>query len=315
MIARIVALGIVTETGRRPTIGRMTNVALNRRCQVRGWFEGGATTAAVTVIATTDAGLIVRPRTADKSCGGMTKIAIQRSFDVVGIHARRGCAVVTRGTIVHDTRMVEVGRGESAGSVANTAILIGGQVISAFGRGVARIVARRAVIYDTDMIKRCRQKAGGLVTVDAISVGWDVIAALSDYRRSIVTGAAVVDYALMIKVGLGERSRDMADRTIIVCRDMLRIDFGVLAGCIHAVVARSAVAGNASVVERRRSKSAASRVAHTAILIRDHMRRIDLGVLTRCIYTIVTRVATGAQHFWAGVIDKCIRKAGCIVAG
>ena len=66
MIARVVALGIMAEVGRRPACGDMAGITLHIGLQMVNRFERRATTITVAVTATPVAGCIVGPGAASK---------------------------------------------------------------------------------------------------------------------------------------------------------------------------------------------------------------------------------------------------------
>ena len=77
----------------------------------------------------------------------------------------------------------------------------------------------------------------------------------------------------------------MAHRAVVVGRNMRRVDLGILAGCISAVVARPTVIDNSGVIEHRWRKGTAGYVTDTAILVGDDV--IRLGILAGCIDAVM----------------------------
>lgn len=76
------------------------------------------------------------------------------------------------------------------------------------------------------MIKRGWDKSSCDVAINTVCVGRYVFAAFAYNDVTVVAIRAVVDDALMVEVCLGKRSCDMADRTIFVRGDVIRIHFG-----------------------------------------------------------------------------------------
>lgn len=106
----------------------------------------------------------------------------------------------------------------------------------------------------------------------------------------------------------------MTYRTILgIDWNVWRIDLGAGAGSNDAVMAGSAVIDDAGMIEHRRRKAAAGRVADTTILGCHHVGRINLGVFTGSGNT-VAGVATGRQYGGIAMVDKRVGKCSCIVA-
>ncbi len=93
------------------------------------WFEGRAAARTMAVIASADGRVIMNPAATNKSCRGMTRMAVQGGADMVTIHADCSRTIMAGGAIVHDAGMVECCGDEVAGIVTDAAILIGGQMI------------------------------------------------------------------------------------------------------------------------------------------------------------------------------------------
>ncbi|MAF84188.1 MAG: hypothetical protein CL797_08810 [Chromatiales bacterium] len=93
---------------------------------------------------------------------------------------------------------------------------------------------------------------------------------------------------------------------------MRRVDLGVLAGCVSAIVARLTIIDDAGVIKHRRRKGTAGYVTDIAILVGHDM--IGLGVLTGCIDTVMAGIAAGIQNFRAAVVDKRAGKTSRVVA-
>ena len=104
VIARVVALRVMAEVGRRPAIGGMAHIALCGSVYMTWWRRLGscAVARAVAGVTVIDATGIVSPGAADKGCGGMAGGAVQAGWNMVRRHRGRGHAVTGR-AIVGDT--------------------------------------------------------------------------------------------------------------------------------------------------------------------------------------------------------------------
>jgi hypothetical protein len=111
VITRIVAARRVLEAGGRPAIGGMAYVTLFSRAQMIDGLEGRAATVNMTLVTVSGAARIMRPRTANEGCRGMTEVAIQRGCNVCrvgfGVHADCRSAIMTGRTIVHNAGVIE----------------------------------------------------------------------------------------------------------------------------------------------------------------------------------------------------------------
>jgi len=96
-------------------------------------LEGRTIAGAVTVVASANRAVVVKPDAAHEGCRGMTEVAIQggrnmRGIDR-GIFADRRSTVVTRLAIVDDARMVKARRDKVTSVMTDAAILAGLQMI------------------------------------------------------------------------------------------------------------------------------------------------------------------------------------------
>lgn len=298
VIARVIPLRVMAEAGRRPAAGHMALVTLNRRRQMALWLEGRPAAGAVAVVAPTNGGVVVNPDAVRESRRGMAEVAIQSGCDMrrvrLGGHTDRGRPVMTGRAVVHDAGMVEAGRNEVPGVVADPAILTGGQVSVAFTRRETGIVTGRAVVDDADMVEGRWPEPRRLVAVDAVAIGRHVPAGLSCRGIPVVAGPTVTRYALVIEMGLGKRRRRVTSRAIFAGRNVGRIDPGILAGRIDAVVAGRTVVDDSRMVEHCGCKGAAGNVTGAAILTGNDVRRIDLGIFAGRIEPVVAGVASTA---------------------
>ena len=132
--------------------------------------------------------------------------------------------------------------------------------------------------------------------------------------NTVMTCTTVRGYALVVEVGIGERSGNMTHRTILAADWNVRgIDLGAGAGSNGSVMAGSAVIDDAGMIEYRRCKAAAGRVADTTILGCHHVGRIHLGVFTGG-GNAVAGIATGRQYGRIAMVDKRVDKCSRIVA-
>ena len=114
MVARVVALRVVTEAGRRPAGRDVACVTLERRIYVTQRFGCRSATVYVTLVAVARAAGVVNPGTTDECGSGVAGRAIQAGAQVrwvsLRIHADSRNTIVARGAIVHDAGMIEGGR-------------------------------------------------------------------------------------------------------------------------------------------------------------------------------------------------------------
>lgn len=317
VIAGIVALGIMAETGWCPALGGMALVALHRRWQVILGLERRSATRAVAVVATPRSAGVVHPGAPGKSARGMAEVAVRPCIQMSrhgGILTDRSRAVMTRLTVVHYAGVIEACGRESSRVVADAAVLSGKQMVARLAGGKAGVVAGCAVTDNADMIESCWNEPGRLMAVHTVLIGGHMVAVLAGCRRTVVTGSTVASNALVIEVSEGKTCGCMTDRTVLGDRYMRRIDLRACARCVDPVVAGRAVVDDAIVIEKRRSEGPASHMAYSTVLTCHHVRWIDLGALARRGSSVVTGIATTAHHIRPAVVDKSIRKTGGVVA-
>ena len=114
----------------------------------------------------------------------------------------------------------------------------------------------------------------------------------------------------MIEPGIRKVGSDMACRTILCRRQVVLC----LAGCGCTIVARLTVVCDTGVIEHGGHEGSAGHVADVAILRGRYMRRIDLGVLTGSIDTVVAGVTPGSPYLWTVMVDKRIGKIARVMA-
>jgi hypothetical protein len=95
VIAWIVSLRVMAEVGGRPAGCCVAPVALHGCRQVIGWLKDRSAARTVAVIAGASRTAIVKPRTANEGCRGMTNAAIQGGRNVTGMHTNCRRTVVT----------------------------------------------------------------------------------------------------------------------------------------------------------------------------------------------------------------------------
>ena len=162
------------------------------------------------------------------------------------------------------------------------------------------------------MVEACRQEPRSHVAAAAIVTGGYVESSLAGGGVSIVAAGAVVDDTLVLEAGIGEQRWRMADRAILGDRDVRRIDLGVGAGRVDAVVAGRAVIDDAAVIEYRRREGTTGGVADIAILGGRHVA--GSGVLAGGIDAVMAGIATQGQDSRVGVIDEGIGEIDRVVA-
>lgn len=126
VVAGVVALGIVQEGGRRPALGRMTFIALHRRCQVILGFERRPATRTVAIVAAPDSAGIVHPGAASEGRRGMAEMTVRRRIQVRGnggVLTDCADAIMAGFTVIDDAGVIEARRSECAGVVADAAVL------------------------------------------------------------------------------------------------------------------------------------------------------------------------------------------------
>lgn len=271
------------------------------------WLKGRAAAGIVmtrsTITGTTG---IVSPRAANEGCSGMTEMAIQRGDNVGGVSlgflTDRDTTIMTRGTIIDDTGMIENRAGEATSGMAGTAILKGRNMIDYFASGEYTIMTDHAVIHDADMLKSCGQKPRGLVALDTITVGWHMVIGFSSGGITIVTRRTVINDALVIKLGTSKGRGGMARRAIQRGRNVGGIDFGILAGRRNTIVAECTVINDTGMIEHRWRKCTAGYVTDDTIFVCVNM--VDFRNLASCIGTIVAGIAPITHNVRVGVVDK-----------
>jgi hypothetical protein len=214
MVARIITVVWMPVINWRPAIGRVTGITIRRGNKMIPPLAGCPVTIVTRYTVASDTLMI--PGAANKSCRGMTIMAIQVSRDVIcGFTCCR--YTVARRAIVHDTRMIEHRAGKTPRGMTDTTILISGRMVTCFASGEYSIVAGLAVIHDTLMIKRSRKESSGYVTLTAIIVCGHMVCGFTCCIRTIVAGGAIINNASVIKAGACKGCSVVAYGTVFRC--------------------------------------------------------------------------------------------------
>ena len=91
-----------------------------------------------------------------KRAGLVTDTAILGGGHVINLLADGGCAIVTRGTVTHDTGVIKYGTNKgAAGAVTHATIFSGRNVCRRFSRGsgIRAIMTGRAIVTDAGMVE------------------------------------------------------------------------------------------------------------------------------------------------------------------
>ena len=106
------------------------------------------------------------------------------------------------------------------------------------------------------------------MTLDTITVSRYVVSWLSSCGRTVMTGSAIVGYALMIKRGASKSRGVMTHATIFRSWNVSRAYFGILSGRVSPVMTGIATCGPAyvTVVEYGGHPGNASGVAKFAVV-------------------------------------------------
>jgi hypothetical protein len=303
----------VAETGRRPTVGGMTDIALVGCVEVPARLGSRPTAIVMTAEAIVGRAGIVYPGAAGEGSSRMAEIAVlvgrfNMGWDGVDL-ARCRVAVMTVNATVDDTGMVEGRRKKSRRVVADTAILAGGHMTRIFGRGEASVMARRTVIDDTDMVEGRRLESGGDMADAAIVIGRYVEIGLAGGGKAIVAACAIADYSLVVEAGVGKFRRYVTDRAILLNsvydrdRNVGRICLGGGTGRDDTIVAARTIIGDTGVIEHGRLEVAAGGVAHTAILGGDNVVGYGIFAPGWRLRTVMAGIAAQGQYVRGAVID------------
>lgn len=149
---------------------------------------------------------------------------------------------MTGRAVVYDAGVIKCGRNEAGGLVTVHTVPIGRHMIVVFAGGRIAVVAGGAVTDDSLMIKMSEGKACRGVTYRAILCDRDMrridLRAGACRIDTVMAGRAVVHDPLVIEQRRSEcPARNMADSAILTGHHMGRIDLGILAGRIGAVMA------------------------------------------------------------------------------
>ena len=123
-----------------------------------------------------------------------------------------------------------------------------------FTSGKYTIMTGLAIVHDARMIKCCWQEPCGLMTLRAIAIGGYMILGFTCRGGTVVTRCTIIGNTLVIKGGAGKGRGVVANAAIVSGRNMRRICFSVLTGCICAVVTGIAArtSGHIAVIKHRR---------------------------------------------------------------
>ena len=303
----------MAETGRRPAIGGMADVALVGCVEVPARLVSCSTAVVMTAEAIVGRAGIVYPAAAGESGGRMAEMAVlvgrfNMGWDGVNLASCR-VAIMTVGATVGDAGMVEGRRKKSSRVVADTAILAGVDVTAVLGRGETGVVARRTVIDDANMVEGRRLESGGDMANAAVVIGRHVEIGLTSGAKTVVAACAIVDYPLVIEAGIGEFRRHVAHRAILLNsvddrdRNVGRILLGIGTGCDDAIVAARTIVGNAGVIEHGRLEVAASGVAHTAILGGGNVVGYGIFAPGWRLRTVMAGIAAQGHYVGGTVVD------------
>ena len=93
VVTRVIAIPIMSEVGRHPTIRAMADIALLGGVQVPVPLTGCRRSVMAGITLVRCAG-IVHPATADKGGRGMAEMAVQAGWNMVVVHTCGGIAIV-----------------------------------------------------------------------------------------------------------------------------------------------------------------------------------------------------------------------------